>query len=114
VLEAVLNNPVPEPESEAELAAVTVRSPPDPLPPVLLSTLAPPDCVKLVTLSAMFPAFPPPVVATEIAPPSPMVKFGVETVTSPAFPVLDAVLNNPVPCPDIEAEFTALAVTLPP
>jgi hypothetical protein len=45
----------------------------------------------------MLPAFPAPDVATEIVPPSPMVNVGVETLICPALPVLEAVLNNPVP-----------------
>jgi len=41
-------------------------------------------------------------------------KFGVETVTSPAFPVLAAVLNSPLPKPENEADSVAVTVTLPP
>jgi hypothetical protein len=65
----------------------------------------------------MLPAFPAPEVATEIVPPSPIVNVGVVTLTSPAFPVLDAVLNNPLgrlPLPEIEIDSPAVAVTLPP
>jgi hypothetical protein len=43
-----------------------------------------------------------------------MVNVGVETLTSPAFPVLDAVLNSPVPAPEIEAELAAVTVKSPP
>ena len=87
VPDAVLNRPVPGPEIEAEFAAVTVTSPPRPAPVVLLSTLAPPVCVKLVTFSAMLPALPPPEVFTDIAPLSAIVNVGVDTVICPAFPV---------------------------
>jgi hypothetical protein len=38
----------------------------------------------------------------------------VETVTSPAFPVLDAVLKSPLPEPKNEADSVAVADTLPP
>ena len=69
---------------------------------MLLSTLAPPVCVKLVTFSAMLPALPAPEVATEIVPPSPMVNVGVKTLICPAFPVPEVVLNNPLPSPDME------------
>ena len=44
----------------------------------------------------MLPALPMPEVATEIVPPSPIVNVGVDTAIWPAFPVLDAVLNNPL------------------
>jgi hypothetical protein len=117
VLDAVLNSPVPAPEIVAEFDAVTIKSPPCPALDVLLSTLAPPVCVKLLTFSAMLPASPAPEVATEIVPPSPIVSVGVVTVISPALPVFDAVLNSPLgelPLPEIEAEFAALTVTLPP
>ena len=63
------------------------------------------------------PALPAPEVATEIVPPSFMVNVGVVTEISPAFPVLDAVLNSPLgalPTPEIEIELAALTVTLPP
>src|SRR4029434_5129636 len=116
-LDAVLNNPVPEPDIEAEFAAVTVTSPPSPPPLVLLSTLAPLVCMKLVTFSAMLPAFPGPDVATEIVPPSPMASVGVETLICPAFPVLEDVLNNPLgwlPLPEIKIDSPAVAATLPP
>jgi len=59
------------------------------------------------------PAFPAPEVATEIAPLL-IAKFGVETVTSPAFPVLDAVLKSPLPKPENEADSLAMSVTFPP
>jgi hypothetical protein len=45
---------------------------------------------------------------------SPIVNVGVETVTSPAFPVLDVVLNNPLPGPDMETNSLAVAATVPP
>jgi hypothetical protein len=41
----------------------------------------------------------------------------VETVTSPAFPVLDAVLNNPLgslPLPETATELLAVTVKFPP
>jgi hypothetical protein len=114
VLEAVLNSPLPTPEKEADSVAVTVTLPPWPEPLVLLTTCAPPVCVKLLTFSETLPAFPAPDVATEIVPPSPIVNVGVETVTSPAFPVLDVVLNSPLPAPDIETNSLAVAPTVPP
>ena len=92
--EAVLKSPLPASEIVAELAAVTVKSPPVPPLLVLLSTLAPPVCVKLFTFSWMLPAFPVPEVATEIVPPPLIVKVGVVTLTWPALPVLDAVLDR--------------------
>jgi hypothetical protein len=52
-------------------------------------------------------------VATEIAPLL-IAKVGVETVTSPALPVLDAVLNNPLPKPENDADSVAVRVTFPP
>jgi len=62
----------------------------------------------------MLPAAPAPWVATEIVPPSLIAKVGVETVTSPAFPVLEVVLKSPLPEPDNEADSLAVTVTLPP
>jgi hypothetical protein len=59
---------------------VALTLPPFPEPLVLLTTCAPPVCVKLLTLSEMLPAFPAPEVATEIVPLSPIVNVGVETV----------------------------------
>jgi hypothetical protein len=70
--------------------------------------------MRLVTFSATLPALPRPSVATEIVPPLAIVSVGVETVTSPAFPVLDAVLKSPLPKPENEAASVAAAVTLPP
>jgi len=46
-----------------------------------------------------------------------MVNVGVETLISPAFPVLEAVLNNPLgrlPLPEIEIDSPTVAATLPP
>jgi hypothetical protein len=117
VLDAVLNNPLPAPEMETNSPAVTASVPPAPAPLVLLSTRAPPACVKLLTLSAMLPALPAPSVATEILAASAIVKVGVETLISPALPVLEAVLNSPLawlPLPEIEIDCPAFAVTLPP
>ena len=85
--EAVLKSPVPGSEIMAEFAAVTVRSPPRPAPDVLLSTLAPLDCVKLAAFSNMSPALPLPKVATDIVPPSAIASVGADTVILPAFPV---------------------------
>ena len=76
VPDAVLNSPLPAPEMVAELAAVTVRSPPRPPLAVLLSTRAPLVWVKLFTFKAMLPALPLPEVATEIFPPSAIVNVG--------------------------------------
>ena len=63
--------------------------------------------LKLFALSKTLPALPAfgivPVVATEIFPPSEIVKLGkgakdgADTEILPASPVPDAVLNNPVP-----------------
>jgi hypothetical protein len=117
VFDAVLNNPLPEPEIFAEFAAVKIKSPPFPPLVVLLSTLAPLDCEKSVTFKATLPALPAPEVATEIVPPLFIVNVGVFTLISPAFPVLDAVLNKPVgplPVPEIVADLAALTITLPP
>ena len=63
------------------------------------------------------PAFPAPDVATEIVPPLAIARVGVVTAIWPALPVLSAVLKSPLPAlplPEIEMEFAALAVTLPP
>jgi hypothetical protein len=46
-----------------------------------------------------------------------MVNVGVETLTSPAFPVLDAVLNSPLaslPLPETEIELAAVTIKFPP
>ena len=59
------------------------------------------------------PAFPAPEVATEIAPLF-IAKVGVETVTSPAFPVLEAVLKSPLPKPEKEADSVAVRIKFPP
>jgi hypothetical protein len=67
----------------------------------------------VLTFSEMLPALPAPSVATEIVPPL-MAKVGVETVISPAFPIFDAVLNSPVPVPEIETELAAVTVKSPP
>ena len=61
-----------------------------------------------------------PVVATDIFALSAIVNVGTgandgaETVICPALPVLDAVLNNPLPEPEIVAELAAAIATLPP
>ena len=99
VFDAVLNNPLarlPLPEMEIELVAVTAKFPPPPAPVVLLTTCAPPVCVRLLTFSEILPALPPPEVATDIVPPSAMPNVGTDTVISPAFPALDAVLKSAV------------------
>jgi hypothetical protein len=62
----------------------------------------------------MLPALPAPEVATEIVPLWLIAKVGVETVTSPAFPVLEAVLNNPLPGPEIETNSLTVTATVPP
>ena len=46
------------------------------------------------------------VVATEIVPPPPIVNVGVVRVICPAFPVLDAVLNNPLHAPEIDRSWS--------
>jgi hypothetical protein len=113
VLDAVLSNPLPAPEMETISPAVTATVPPAPSPVVLLTTCAPPVCVRVLTFSEMLPALPAPSVATEIVPPL-MAKLGVETVTSPAFPVLDAVLKSPLPKPANDADSVAASVRFPP
>ena len=80
---------------------------------MLLTICAPSVRLKLLTFSNTLPAFPAPDVAKEIAQLL-IAKFGVETVTSPAFPVLDAVLRSPLPKPENEADSVAVTVTLPP
>ena len=116
VLDAVLNNPLPAPEMETNSPAVTASVPPAPSPVVLLTTCAPPVCVRVLTFSEMLPALPAPSVATEIVPPL-MAKVGVETVICPAFPAPDAVLNSPLaafPLPEMDREPGVLTATLPP
>ena len=87
---------------------------------MLLTTCAPPVCVKLLTFSEMLPALPSPEVATEIFPPSAIVNVGTgaddgaDTVICPAFPVPDAVLNNPLPAPEIETSSPAVTASVPP
>ena len=71
---------------------------------MLLTTCAPPAKLRVVAFNKMLPALPAPEVATEIVPPSLIAKVGVETVTSPAFPVLDVVLKSPLPKPENEAD----------
>ena len=80
VLDAVLNNPLPEPENEAvrwpsapdfPASASTARAAVDP------STTCQ---VKLFTFSEMLPALPRPKCHTDIFPLSPIVKVGVDTV----------------------------------
>ena len=114
VLSAVLNSPLPVPEIDTSSLAVRPSVPPAPAPLVLLSTRDPPVWVKLLTFSEMLPALPILEVATEIVPPLAIARVGVETVTSPAFPVLDAVLKSPLPKPENEADSVAASVTLPP
>ena len=77
--------------------------------------------LKLFAFNKMLPALPPPDslsdVSTEIVPPLLIAKVGVETVTSPAFPVLDVVLNNPLgslPLPETAIELAAVTVKFPP
>ena len=93
VPDAVLNNPLPAPEMDTSSLAVNSSVPPAPAPLVLLSTRDPPPVwVNSLTLSEMLPALPILEVATEIVPPLATARVGVETLTSPAFPVLDDVL----------------------
>ena len=83
----------------------------------MLTTCAPPVRLKLLTFSNTLPAFPAPDVATEIAPPLLIAKVGVDTLTSPASPVFDAVLNNPLgrlPLPEMEIELFAVTAKFPP
>jgi hypothetical protein len=97
MLEVVLSNPLSEPEIETTSTAVTPTLPPTPSPVVLLRTWAPLARLRLFTFNEILPASPAPSVAAEIVPPSLIAKIGVETATSPAFPVPEAVLNNPLP-----------------
>jgi hypothetical protein len=105
---------------ETNSLAVTASIPPAPSPVVLLTTCAPPVCVKLLTFSEILPALPPPEVATEIFPPSAIVsdgtgaKAGADTVICPALPVLEAVLNNPLPAPEMETNSLAVTASIPP
>ena len=112
--DAVLNSPVPGSEIVAEFAAMTVKSPPCPAPVVLLSTVAPPVSEKSVTFNDALPALPAPEVATEIVPPLFIVNVGVVTVIAPALPVLDAVLNNPLPALEIAPDPVAVTTSVPP
>jgi hypothetical protein len=121
VLSAVLKRPLAEPpgdvpEIETEFA-VTPRLPPWPALLVLLETWAPPLRLSVPTFSVASPARPPPEVATEIVPPSPIVKVGAKTIIWPALPVPSAVLNKPLAgleLPEIEISAVALTVTVPP
>ena len=80
--------------------------------------------LKVFAFSKMLPALPAPDVATDIVPPSAIVnvgtgaKAGADTVICPAFPVLEAVLNNPLGrlplLPEMDMDCVAVAVTLPP
>jgi hypothetical protein len=90
---------------------------------VLLTTCEPPVRLKVFAFSKMLPALPAPTVSTEIFPPSAIANVGTGavpgavTVISPAFPVLDAVLNNPLgplPLPETETELAAVTVKFPP
>jgi hypothetical protein len=114
VLDAVLNNPLPVPEMEIDSPAVTASVPPAPSPVVLLTTCAPAVRLRLFTFSKILPAAPDPSVATEIVPPSAMVNVGVERVIWPAAPVLEAVLNSPLPKPENDADSLAVMVRFPP
>ena len=88
-----------------------------PILEVLLRTCAPPARLRVFAFSRMLPALPAPDVATDIVPPSAIVNVGTganagaDTVICPAFPVLDAVLNNPLarlPLPEIESTRVAV------
>ena len=113
-LDAVLKSPPPIPAIVTASVAVTPSVPPPPAPAVLLVTCEPPVRLKLFTFSEALPALPAPEVATEIIPPSAMVNIGVVKLIAPALPVLDAALNNPLLLPEIEVEFAAVTITLPP
>jgi hypothetical protein len=123
VLEAVLNNPLgilPLPKMDMDSVAVAVTLPPCPAPLVLLTTCAPPVRLTALAFNKMLPALPAPDVATDIVPPSAIVNVGTgvnagaDTVISPAFPVLAAVLNNPLPGPEMEIDSPAVTATVPP
>jgi len=86
--------------------------PPAPRALVLLSTW-PPLTVMLPTFAVIVPALPAAVVAAETRPPSATVAFPPDQLISPAFPAFDAVLNRPVPVPEIEA-LGAASVIAPP
>ena len=120
VLDAVLKSPLPKPENDADSVAVAITLPPCPVPLVLLTTCAPPVRLRLLAFSKTLPALPPPDVSTEIFPPSAIVNVGTganpgaDTVIWPAFPVLEAVLNNPLPAPAMETDSLAVTASLPP
>ena len=105
------------PPAPAPLVLLSTRDPPPvwvklltlsemlpalPILVVLLRTCAPPVRLRVFAFSKMLPALPAPDVATDIVPPSAIVnvgtgaKAGADTVICPAFPVLEAVLNNPL------------------
>ena len=91
---------------------------------MLLTTCAPPVRLKLFAFSEDTPGASCSRllddVATDIFPLSPIVNVGtgVEpgavTVICPAFPVLDAVLNNPLPVPEIDTSSLAVSSSVPP
>ena len=76
--------------------------------------------LKVFAFSETLPAFLPPDVATEIFPLSAIVNVGTgvrpgaATVICPAFPVLDAVLNNPLPVPEMDTSSLAVSPSVPP
>ena len=91
---------------------------------VLLTTCAPPVRLKVFAFSETLPALPArhgsANVATEIFPLSAIVNVGTgvepgaATVICPAFPVLYAVLNNPLPVPEIDTNSLAVSSSVPP
>ena len=127
------------PPAPAPLVLLSTRDPPPvwvklltlsemlpalPILEVLLRTCAPPARLRVFAFSKMLPALPAPDVATDIVPPSAIVNVGTganagaDTVICPAFPVLEAVLNNPLAwlplLPEMDMDSVAVAVTLPP
>ena len=77
--------------------------------------------LKVFAFSEMLPALPlARMCATDIFPLSAIVNVGTgvepgaATVICPAFPVLDAVLNNPLPAPEIDTNSLAVSPSVPP
>ena len=123
------------PPAPAPLVLLSTRDPPPvwvklltlsemlpalPILEVLLRTCAPPARLRVFAFSRMLPALPAPDVATDIVPPSAIVNVGTganagaDTVICPAFPLLAAVLNNPLPAPEIETNSPAVNASVPP
>ena len=121
------------PPAPAPLVLLSTRAPPVrvklltfsetlpalPILEVLLRTCAPREA-KSVRIQQNAPSTPCPDVSTDIFPPSAIVNVGTganagaDTVICPAFPVLDAVLNNPLPVPEMDTNSLAVNPSVPP